>query len=169
MDNKNFTETYQTGSTQPPKSYRGVIAILLVLVIFLCGISTGLGLLNIHLFRKLHQSGAEDSLSFCHAEGETLPQSCQILGFSPKELDEFWRIYQEVPYGMYIAHVDEHSDAAKKGVFPGDVLLKLDDTPITSGEDLENWLIEGSDHSSVRVLLYRAGQELTVTVALNKP
>ena len=169
MDNKNFTPTYQTGSTQPPKSYRGIIAVLLVLVIFLCGISTGLGLLNIHLFRRLHQPALEEPLSFCHAEDETMPKSCRVLGFSARDLDEFWQIYQEIPGGMYIFHVEEASDAAQKGILAGDVLLQLDDTPIHSSADLEAWLLEGSSHNSVQVRFYRDGQELTATVSLNTP
>ena len=52
FDNREQT-TYQTGSTQPPKHSSGIIAFLLGLVIFLCGISTALGLMNIQLFRQL--------------------------------------------------------------------------------------------------------------------
>ena len=46
-------ESYQTGSTQPPKSYGGIIAILLILVIFLSGIVTILSMMNVHLFRMV--------------------------------------------------------------------------------------------------------------------
>ena len=48
-------DTYQTGSTRPPKSHGGLIAFLLGLVIFLSGISTVLGLMNIQLFRQLNE------------------------------------------------------------------------------------------------------------------
>lgn len=44
---------YQTGSTQPQKIRRGVVAVLLVIVIILCGVISILGVMNIHLFRKL--------------------------------------------------------------------------------------------------------------------
>ena len=40
---------YQTGSTRPPKSNRGLIAVLLVVIIFLGGIASALSLLNIRL------------------------------------------------------------------------------------------------------------------------
>lgn len=43
---------YKTGSTQPPKSHGGLIAFLLILVIFLGGISSALGLLNIQLLSQ---------------------------------------------------------------------------------------------------------------------
>lgn len=45
---------YQTGSTRPPKNRRGLLAVLMVCVIFLGGIISALGLLNIRLFRKLN-------------------------------------------------------------------------------------------------------------------
>jgi len=46
-------KTYQTGSTRPPKSYGGVIALLLVAVILLCGIISAMSLLNIRLTQAL--------------------------------------------------------------------------------------------------------------------
>ena len=44
---------YGTGSTQPPKSRGGLIAALLIAVIFLTGIVTVLGILNIRLVKKM--------------------------------------------------------------------------------------------------------------------
>lgn len=55
---------YQTGSTQPPKSRRGLIAVLLVMVIFLGGIVSALGLLNVRLFRQLKDLKTEEEASF---------------------------------------------------------------------------------------------------------
>lgn len=46
-------DSYETGSTQPPKSRCGIIAVLLVLVIFLGGIVSALGILNIRLSAQL--------------------------------------------------------------------------------------------------------------------
>ena len=44
---------YQTGSTRPPKNYRGLITFLLVIIIFLGGIASALSLLNIRLFKEV--------------------------------------------------------------------------------------------------------------------
>ncbi len=52
--------SYETGSTRPPKSHRGLIAFLLILVIFLGGISSALGVLNIRL---LAQQGEDPEAS----------------------------------------------------------------------------------------------------------
>ena len=52
---------YETGSTRPPKSHGGLIAFLLILVIFLCGLSSALGLLNIKLLSQ--QNSAPEASS----------------------------------------------------------------------------------------------------------
>ena len=60
MDERNYNYdpwddgVYGTGPTEPPKSRGGLIALLLILVIFLCGIVTLLGIMNIKLFNQLN-------------------------------------------------------------------------------------------------------------------
>ena len=50
--------TYQTGSTTPPKNTSGLLTVLLVLVIFLGGLASGLGLVNFRLLQQLsHDPG----------------------------------------------------------------------------------------------------------------
>ena len=53
---------YGTGPTEPPKNRGGLVAVLLILVIFLCGIVTVLGILNVRLFAQLN-SQEEHKLS----------------------------------------------------------------------------------------------------------
>ena len=64
---------YGTGSTQPPKSHRAVIGLLLVAVIFLGGITTAMSILNVKLFRELHQK--EDALTVAYAVQEQAAQT----------------------------------------------------------------------------------------------
>ncbi|MBQ3193472.1 MAG: trypsin-like peptidase domain-containing protein [Oscillospiraceae bacterium] len=54
---------YGTGPTQPPKDKGGVLALMLILVIFLSGIVTVLGILNIRLFQELQVKQKEADLS----------------------------------------------------------------------------------------------------------
>ena len=54
---------YGTGPTEPPKSRGGVLAVMLILVIFLSGIVTVLGVLNIRLFRELKIKQKESDLT----------------------------------------------------------------------------------------------------------
>ena len=44
MDERNYQHSYENGSTKPPKSHGGVIAVVICTVIFLCGILSALGL-----------------------------------------------------------------------------------------------------------------------------
>ncbi len=60
---------YGTGRTQPPKNHTGLIALLLILVIFLTGIVTVLGILNIRLSQRLSQTEQEEAaISFALEE-----------------------------------------------------------------------------------------------------
>ena len=167
MDNKNFTDTYQTGSTTPPKSHRGLVALLLVLVIFLCGIATGLGLMNIQLFRQLKDASPDDPLAFSQDTTKPLLETHRMLGFCTKDISEFWQIYQDIPRGLFITDVDAASDAAAKGILPGDILLQIDEQRITDTVSLEQWISAHAGHSSANVLIFRNGQQITVTLTLN--
>ena len=65
--NRNYPEwddnTYYTGPTEPPKNRGALIALLLVFIIFLCGIVTILGVLNIRLFQKLNREEPSQELA----------------------------------------------------------------------------------------------------------
>lgn len=63
---------YGTGPIDPPKSRGGLLALLLILIIFLCGIITVLGVLNVKLFHKL-QTQKENDLPICFTTAETEP------------------------------------------------------------------------------------------------
>ena len=69
MDKKNYNPNdtwdegvYGTGSTKPPKSRGGLVAVLLVMVIFLSGITCALGILNIRLSRQLETTEKNNNL-----------------------------------------------------------------------------------------------------------
>ena len=66
--------SWQTGSTRPPKDRGGTMALLLILIIFLCGIITVLGILNVKLFTQLqNREEASTSISFSPEETEAAP------------------------------------------------------------------------------------------------
>ena len=66
---------YETGRIRPPKSHGGLIALLLVIVIFLGGLVSVLGILNVRLFAKLQNlpEDERDALSFISTTEETAP------------------------------------------------------------------------------------------------
>ena len=72
--------TYQTGAIRPPKPSSGLVAFLLVGVIFLGGICSALGLLNIRLLQQLMEKytfqGVENSwLKLCYYYDHLAPQN----------------------------------------------------------------------------------------------
>ena len=91
MDKKNCNPNdtwdegvYGTGSTKPPKSHGGLIAILLVTVIFLSGITCALGILNIRLSRQLETTDPSDlSISFTGNEDSGSIQSQDPVSQNP--------------------------------------------------------------------------------------
>lgn len=70
-DNYTHTEqdSYRTGSTRPPKKRGGLVAILLIAVIVLCGIAGTLGYMNVHLFTRLQENSSD--LSFHNSTNPT--------------------------------------------------------------------------------------------------
>ena len=70
---------YGTGHTEPPQEKRGPMALMLILVIFLFGIVTVLGILNVRLFRELKLKKQESELSISFAMEETAPQETLTL------------------------------------------------------------------------------------------
>ncbi len=81
--NRHYTDwddsVYGTGPTQPPKNRGTVVALMLILVIFLCGIITVLGILNIRLFRQLKIREANElSISVTTAATEAMTEPAVI-------------------------------------------------------------------------------------------
>lgn len=65
---------YGTGCTEPPKSHRAIVALLLVAVIFLGGISTALSVLNIKMFQKLNEQEAT-AVAYASADSRAVQAS----------------------------------------------------------------------------------------------
>lgn len=165
-DHWEIQDTYRTGSTQPPKNHGGLIAFLLGLVIFLCGISTALGLMNIRLFQALNDQSAEitNPVAFSRSCDESFAP-VQVspdyfpVGFSGHEVSEFWTLYDALPRGIYITEVCEK--AAGSGIAPGDILLWANDTRVTDGAELMQVLSAFRSGDSINAIIYRDGQQLS--------
>lgn len=80
------SDTYRTGSTQPPKKHGGLIAVLLIAVIALFGIVTILSMINIRLFTA-DGGKADESLSIDFSDPDaTVPTLTQAT--VPTEADD---------------------------------------------------------------------------------
>ena len=160
-------ETYQTGSTHPPKSRGGLIAVLLMLVIFLSGIVTGLSLMNIRLFRQLNALEQTDpspvvfsqgSMANMHEEAVEYP-----LGFAGQEVSDFWQTYHDLPAGIYVMEI---TDGDSLALLPGDILTELEGTAMQSAEDIWTVLDHYEPGDRLNAQLHRAGQTVCVTLTM---
>lgn len=129
MDERNYTNEYRTGQTAPVKHHRGIIAFLLICVIFLCGIVSALGLLNIHLFRQLQKEN-QTPLSF--AQGDLIPMapegdSLTVGGITVQEMPAMYSDVYDLPKGLYVVDAPENGP-----VLPGDVLVGFDRSAVGS-------------------------------------
>lgn len=168
--------SYRTGSTRPPKSHQGTIALLLALVIFLGGTVSALGMLNIRLFRMLKAKEAQDQQSSARFSADTQAAQAQslsgdevenaTLGISGQVVSELYRCYNGWPQGIYISRVTPGSPAAQAKLSPGDILISLDGNAIANEEDFRSVLSALSAGRVHAVTIYRNGSRITLPLSL---
>lgn len=90
------------------------------------------------------------------------------LGISGETLSTFYQHYYRMPAGLYITEVDPGSDAARKGIQEGDMLLYLGDTRITSMDDLKTALYDCQVDEVVEVIVYHKGQQYRLELTLSE-
>lgn len=90
------------------------------------------------------------------------------LGLSTEDISAFYQLYYRLPQGLYITNVDRSSDAAAKGVCPGDILLQIDGVRVTSGDTLQTLLYSYTAGDTVTAVFYRSGNQYSVTLTLSE-
>ncbi len=171
---------YQTGNTRPPKSHRGLIAFLLVVIIILGSISGILGMMNIRLFRQLDMLYAQGTTPM-RFDGDgsdhSVPEpplvlddssGAPILGLSGYILSSFEQMVYRLPHGFYIVSVSDDSDAAAEGILPGDVLLQLNDTRVTDAEALKTLVQNCRVGDTVSVSVFRSGKQYSFSITVGE-
>ena len=174
FDFRNHTGTYQTGRTQPPKRYGGLIAFLIVLVILLSGISTALSIMNLKLYWKLNTveatapqvafSRREDvpvATEAVHEEVRTLQDH---LGISGTLIPDVYQRYYKLPNGIYVSQVASRSEAKEKGIVAGDIILSLNGHTVQDDLQLDQWASGMKAGDTVEIVLYRSGAEVTLSL-----
>ena len=173
FDFRNYTGTYQTGRTQPPKHYRGVLAFLIGLVILLSGISTALSIMNLKLYWKLNTVEKAPQVSFSRAE--EIPQPTEAVHEEVRELQEHLGItgtvipsvyqrYYKLPNGIYVSRVADRSEAQEKGLVAGDIITALDGYPIHDGSMLDVWADKKEVGEEAALTVFRTGSEFLITL-----
>ena len=72
------------------------------------------------------------------------------------------------PAGAYVMGVVDNSCAATAGLQVGDIITKLDDTDITSSDDLQNALAEYRAGDTATLTVSRSGQTQTLTITFDE-
>ena len=168
MDEQNFE--YRTGRTQPKKSSSGLITGLLICIIFLCGLVSALGLMNIRLFRLLENSRQEGApLSFAQGEASVDTEDSLVLeGMALQELDPVYQQLHDLPQGLYISQVCDGSSAELLGIAPGDVLVAYDGTAVASLDRLKSLQNSHKPGDRVNITTCRDGQEMHLTLTISQ-
>lgn len=160
-------DSYSTGTTRPPKQYRGIIAVLLALVIFLGGISSILSIMNIRLFEQLFSDGV--AVSFSPPENalqnSTLP-NIDALGIHGEHIPESYRRYYRLPAGVFITAISEDSPCKRAGLQENDIIISINDQRVTDPEDLIAILRHYPAGTEVTVIYCRDRSQQTAAVTL---
>lgn len=158
---QNYHE-YSTGSTRPGKNHNGLVAFLLICVIFLGGLVSVLGFMNVQLFRKLDAAEKDADVSFRQGEdssqeakADPFPASADLWGMTLLEVSNPYRNLYDLPRGLYVAHITPGSQADALGIAAGDLLVAVNGAPVSSPEALP------AISCPAELTFFRAGAETT--------
>ena len=154
-------DSFETGSTNPPKTRGGIIAVLLVTVIFLAGFLRVLSLLNIGLFPPKPGGGT----GILSSAAETCATGSDP-GFSGNTVTALSQRFYSCPKGVLIRQVTSGSAAALAGVAVGDVLVQLGGEAITDEASLQTVLQQHQPGDKLSAVFFRGGISYTCTLTL---
>ena len=148
---------YNTGHTKPPKSHRGIIALLLIAVILLIGLSTLLGFSSLRLFQQLNEQRAAKTICYGTAEEPTVASSLvpieavqetvpAFAGFPPLATPEGGLTLQEI-YVKCIPSVASITTQARTGSATGTGVILSEDGYIVTNYHV----IEGGESYTVQL------------------
>ncbi|MBE6976515.1 MAG: PDZ domain-containing protein [Ruminococcaceae bacterium] len=168
-------DSYETGSTRPPKNRGGLIAILLVLVIMLCGVSSALGVLNIRLGRQLQQVGKPNNPIAFHPPESAFTEhpeldhitDCLLPGVEGRTLSSPEQSFYHWPAGVVVTQVTPGSNAAGAGLTIGDILTACNRQSITDTADLNAILRDLQPGSAISLTIFRDGSALELHFSLD--
>ena len=170
-DFRNETGTWQTGRTEPPKTRGGLIALLLTLVILLCGISTALSIMNFKLYWQLNTQKSAPQVAFSRSDDPTQPTEApheteitlQVpLGISGTIIPRVYQRYYHLPSGLYVTQVNTSSQAFTKGIVVGDIITQINNAVIEDAGALDAFAQTVKDGDPVTMTLYRNGTLQTI-------
>ena len=85
-----------------------------------------------------------------------------------KELKKAGDEFKKVLKSQDITEVAEGSSAQKAGIQPGDILISINDTAITSSDVLKNLLYTFQPGDTVNAVIYRSGKQYAVSIPIDE-
>lgn len=170
-DFRNETGTWQTGRTEPPKTRGGLIALLLVMVILLCGVATALSIMNFKLYWQMNVQETTPLVAFSRSDDPTQPTEVphemdltlqEPLGISGTIIPRVYQRYYHLPSGLYVTRVSTTSQAFMNGIVVGDIITQINDTVIEDDLALSEFAQSVTTGDTVKLTLYRNGTLLTI-------
>lgn len=170
------SRTYSTGSTKPPKKSGCLIAFLLMVAIFFFGIFRSLGLFNFSLLRRIEITDPNETVSIVvydpDEDSDPLQTakagSSNFLGITGESIPLVYQMYYQLPNGLMITTVEPGSASDSVGISPGDILLSVENMPVTDLQELETALHGHSPGDTVWLTVYRNGTQNSVSVILGE-
>ena len=150
-------DSYETGYTEAPKNRRGLVAVLLVLVILLCGAVSYLGVLNIRLGRQLRQSDVPVEFYPSVQESEENDPAAGLLlpGVEGRAFSVPEQSFYKGPAGIVVTKVFPGSAAGAAGLTVGDVITAVNGQPVANPADVSKILVALRPGSTVAVTFCR--------------
>lgn len=90
------------------------------------------------------------------------------IGIGCINIDEAKSKYYNLPIGVYVSEVEDFSSAQKSGIRPGDIILSIDGTTVTTKDELDNIKYSHSIGDKITVKINRNGQEMDIEITLSE-
>ena len=90
------------------------------------------------------------------------------LGITGEALSGVYQHFYQLPAGLQITGVEKSSDAALKGIRPGDILISIDGVQITSEEILNQILYAHETGDTLEAVIYRNRRQYSVTLTVGE-
>lgn len=97
-------------------------------------------------------------------QGNVAGRPC--LGIEVEAISKVYQQYWQLPVGLLLTEVDEHSNAAACGLEEGDILIALDGVPVSSRSDLYTTLYNHNVGDTVIAVISRDDREFTVRLTI---
>lgn len=104
----------------------------------------------------------DDLINYKYVKGR--PQ----IGIGTRDVSETISRYYNIPMGVYVANVEEGSTAEFAGIQVGDVIIAIQDEPVSTAEELNEIKNQYKAGDEITLTITRNGEDIDVTLVLQE-